>query len=847
MSSIIKLEAISGVQSDGDPLCYLLQVCLTLMTFQTDTQVDQVFILLDCGWDERFEMGYIEALKRRIPQISAVLISYADIPHIGALPHLVGKCGLKCPIYATVPVYKMGQLFLKDWLIGHKNVEEFSHFEISDIDAAFDNVQPVKYNQLVNLKGDSGLQIMPLPAGHMIGGAIWRITKMGEEEIVYAVDFNHRKERHLNGCAFDSISRPNLFITDAFSANQQKRKTRDELLLSKLITTLREGGDSMIVIDTAGRVLELAHLLDQLWQSRESGLMAYNLVMLNNVASSVIEAAKSQVEWMSEKILQSCEQGKANPFQFRYLRCCHSLTELNAVRSPKVVLVSGIDMESGYSRELFLDWCTDSKNIVIVTGRSSERSLSSKLIRMAEAREQKRPVSNVVTLAVKRRIRLDGVELEAYRSRKRQEAEAEARLRLENVRRNMRIEQDDSSDDSDEESLPGLNRSRLLRNSDTGIKNELGYDLMTRFEQSQKMSYFKQTKKHFPMFPYIEERSKWDDYGQVIKPEDYTLAESNQQNKNQRPNQKRERNESQTIKDEVMEEDEKKDQENEYEDTYEEWPTKCLQQGLKILCKIEFIDFEGRADSESIKKIIGNMKPKQLILVHGGEQSTRALANYCREKNFQEKVFTPRLGEVIDVTVESHIYQVTLSDPLMSSLIFQNVRDVELSWVDARIRKKKIRSGIEYAEIENAAADFTDGEAMDAETNRENEKEKRTNGTSATNSDELAMDMDDGTEFTPKPVRMNTVDQAEELYLEVLPSNNIPPHEAVFVNDPKLTDLKMVLMKLGYTAEFSSGVLYINDTLSISRADGGKFYIEGPVCDEYYQIREALYSQFAIV
>jgi cleavage and polyadenylation specificity factor subunit 2 len=26
---------------------------------------------------------------------------------------------------------------------------------------------------------------------------------MGDEEIVYAVDFNHKKERHLNGCTFD--------------------------------------------------------------------------------------------------------------------------------------------------------------------------------------------------------------------------------------------------------------------------------------------------------------------------------------------------------------------------------------------------------------------------------------------------------------------------------------------------------------------------------------------------------------------------------------------------------------------------------------------------------------------
>lgn len=40
MTSIIKVEALSGVQDDG-PLCYLLQV-------------DQVYFLLDCGWDDRF-------------------------------------------------------------------------------------------------------------------------------------------------------------------------------------------------------------------------------------------------------------------------------------------------------------------------------------------------------------------------------------------------------------------------------------------------------------------------------------------------------------------------------------------------------------------------------------------------------------------------------------------------------------------------------------------------------------------------------------------------------------------------------------------------------------------------
>lgn len=51
MTSIIKVEALSGVQDDG-PLCYLLQV-------------DQVYFLLDCGWDDRFgiEFNFLHKLK----------------------------------------------------------------------------------------------------------------------------------------------------------------------------------------------------------------------------------------------------------------------------------------------------------------------------------------------------------------------------------------------------------------------------------------------------------------------------------------------------------------------------------------------------------------------------------------------------------------------------------------------------------------------------------------------------------------------------------------------------------------------------------------------------------------
>lgn len=51
---------------------------------------------------------------RHVNQIDAVLLSYPDPLHLGALPYMVGRCGLSCPIYATIPVYKMGQMFMYD-------------------------------------------------------------------------------------------------------------------------------------------------------------------------------------------------------------------------------------------------------------------------------------------------------------------------------------------------------------------------------------------------------------------------------------------------------------------------------------------------------------------------------------------------------------------------------------------------------------------------------------------------------------------------------------------------------------------------------------------------------------
>lgn len=615
MNSIVKIHAISGVY-DESPHCYLLQI-------------DEFKILLDLGWDEFFNPKPIKDMRRLVSQADAILLSYPDPLHLGALPHL--RHEIKCPIYATVPVHKMGQLFMYDLHQSRHNMEHFEQFSLDDVDEAFDMITQLKYSQSVQFQGKGhGISITPLPAGHMLGGTVWRITKDGEENIVYAVDYNHKRERHLNRCALETIQKPSLLITDAFNANynQPRRRTRDEQLLTTIMTTVRSGGNVLIGVDTAGRVLELAHMLEQLWRNQDSGLMAYSLVMASNVAKSVIDFAKSQVEWMSDKVMRSFESARNNPFQFKYLIPCYSHGQIQSVPEPKVVLASMPDLESGYARDLFMLWASSERNSVILTSRSSPGTLARTLI------DQK---PKVVHLTLKQRVPLEGEELEEH-------------LRVERVKKEKELKTEDSSDESDvdgaiedvEEMEPDSKRPRLI--------SESGF--------AEKQSFFqKPTKKGHLMFPVREDKLKWDEYGEIINPEMFSNMGLNAPGDILEP----------TIPDEQRNGQPpvggKEEVKSEPPPEPSELPTKCIAKEIviQVRCNVQYIDFEGRSDGESIRSLVQMMKPKRLVIVRGGDESnTKAFYDYCVSTGCVQGhgVFAPRAHEVVDATTESHIYQV---------------------------------------------------------------------------------------------------------------------------------------------------------------------------------------------
>ncbi|VDD85227.1 unnamed protein product [Enterobius vermicularis] len=59
--------------------------------------------------------------------------------------------------------------------------------------------------------------------------------------------------------------------------------------------------------------------------------------------------------------------------------------------------------------------------------------------------------------------------------------------------------------------------------------------------------------------------------------------------------------------------------------------------------------------------------------------------------------------------------------------------------------------------------------------------------------------------------------------------------------------MKNLLAAKGFHPEFSSGVLYVNNVVSIRRNEAGRFHVEGCASEDYYKIRDIVYAQFAIV
>ncbi|KAI9001367.1 beta-lactamase-like protein [Trametes punicea] len=542
------------------PLAYLLQV-------------DDVRILLDCGspdWCPELSTEgeedasppwekYCNALKECAPSVDLVLLSHGDLPHSGLYPYAYAHWGLTAPAYTTLPVQAMARISATEDVEGIRDelpVEDAAEnsqqerfddslsYEngsppsqtspsppssqarkrkyvatIQEVHDAFDSVNVLRYSQPCHLQGKcQGLTIIPFNAGHTLGGTIWKIRSPSAGTIIYAVDMNHMRERHLDGTVlfrqasagggvFESLARPDLLITDAERANvtTARRKDRDAALLDCVTATLSSRNSLLLPCDSSTRVLELLVLLDQHWNYSR---LKYPICLLSRTGREMLTFVRSMMEWLGGTISKedvgedgSRHSGRdrrrrdddhddealgAFALRFRHLEFFpnpQSLMQTYSTKDPKLILAVPATLSHGPSRSLFAQFAEIPDNVVLLTGRSEPGTLGRILFdkwnnaQREEAKWDRGKIGSnimmdgVLRLEMHSKVPLQGVELEEYLAKERAAKEKEAAHQAAMARTQRMLEADEgqSESDSDDESDS---------DEENEVERTLGEDLM---------------------------------------------------------------------------------------------------------------------------------------------------------------------------------------------------------------------------------------------------------------------------------------------------------------------------------------------------------------------------------
>ncbi|KAF8639809.1 hypothetical protein AX17_001068 [Amanita inopinata Kibby_2008] len=534
---MITFTPISGAAKSTrtTPLCYLLQV-------------DDVRILLDCGspdWvpepseEEADEtscpwQSYCNALRECAPSIDLVLLSHGDLAHVGLYPFAYSRWNLKAPAYTTLPVQAMGRIAVSEDVEGIRDEEEIRddtgensgqedgaelHEEctesstaklgfkkrkhvatLAEVHDAFEYLNTLRYSQPTHLQGKcQGLTITPFNAGHTLGGTIWKIRSPSAGTILYAVNLNHMRERHLDGTVlirqaaggiFEPLARPDLLITDADRASviTSRRKDRDAALIDTITATLTSRSSLLLPCDSSTRVLELLVLLDQHWNYSK---LKFPICFLSRTGREMLTHVRSMMEWLGgtisrEDVGEENTSGRQNQnfkrkrddegdedalgalsLRFRHLEFFpnpQALLQTYSSKDPKLILAVPASLSHGPSRHLFADFAAVPDNVVLLTGRGEQGTLGR--ILFDKWNDSQRPddkwdrgklgsnvmMDGVLKLQLKHKVPLQGAELDAFLEKERALREKEAAHQATLARNQRMLEADEDESESESES-----------------------------------------------------------------------------------------------------------------------------------------------------------------------------------------------------------------------------------------------------------------------------------------------------------------------------------------------------------------------------------------------------------
>lgn len=714
------------------------------------------------------------------------------------------------------------------------------------------------------------------------------------------------------------------------SSGQQKKK--DALLLELIRNTVGRGGSVLIPTDSSARVLELAYILERAWAAEDGLRLKARLHLASRSCGATMRHARSMLEWMEEGIVREFEtasvahggghsggrqrqqgaDGREDsrpsraPFDFQYMHMVERVKNFNKVLQSdgsKVILASDSSMEWGFSGDALRKMAADSKNLIVLTERSGTTSADSGCLgrflwdlwfEKAKDNANTRGTSIIVDSdgaeAIARSARtepLTGTEISLYQqylARQRQlqnTLQADKNLSLEtsaDVIDDRSDSSSDSSDDSDvEHQGKAMNVSTALNHSRHRLEltdAELGVNILIRRKNVH--DYDVRGKKgRERIFPFVAKRRRADDFGDLIRPEDYLRAEERDQvdgedmrdglgppgapgpGKANVVGQKRKWDDvaarrSAGAYDKKLKQADGKDGARgakkragadgvgqgapaDESDSDSDSDSDALTAGsgpLKLItttetltfhCQLAFVDFAGLHDRRSLQVLIPFIRPRKLIFVGGSASETIALANDCRKVLAAPSAVDGGGGGGGDA---AEVFTPAV-DELVDASVDTNAWAVRLSAPLARrLQWQKVRGlGVVAVTGRLEAPAPPDPDSAESGTSpaggRRAAKKPKTSTAAAG-------------EGAPEPEAPEAAPPPGPPTLDVLPPSLLSAARAavsqqpLHVGDLRLADLRRLMQAEGLGAEFrGEGTLLVDGRVVVRKSGTGRIEVEG--------------------
>jgi cleavage and polyadenylation specificity factor subunit 2 len=594
-------------------------------------------------------------------------------------------------------------------------------------------------------------------------------------------------------------------------------------------------------------------------------------------------------------INQSSDVGNG-PFDLKHVKLLERKSQVDRIlanKTAKVILASDASLAWGFSRQVLQRIADDPLNLVILTERgdvdsasSSEipRGLSTLLWNWYTERKDgvvRESVSNGLVLEIvyagcrtldfkdPHTEPVEGKELLIYQQYLTTQRQLQTTMTgSANVLENSADAIDDvssssssSSDESDSEKQgKALNASatQASRNKMGAGKDITGVNLL--LSQPGLYDYDVRGKKgREAVFPYpTKRRPKIDDFGELIKPEEYLRAEERDEVDGQDMRseaklaglgQKRKWEDSELqnangrrdslgtgkrrkIKNNVRSNDPRsgKDGSNGYNEGTDEsdesdtdaesspvGPCKLVykETAVQANIRIAHVDFAGLHDQRSLLMLIPLIQPRKLIVVGGTKSEISYMAEECRQKlrarlsspdsGTSDDVFTPLIGETVSASMDTNAWTVKLSDALVRRLHWQEVK------------------GLGIVTLMGCLTATTPDEQHKTDLSRRKrqkvmKEEESSSETCVADAKDTSQGLEQRLEFIPT--------------LDVLPANSIAASRSVaqplHVGDLRLAELRRIMQATGHAAEFrGEGTLLVDELVAVRKSATGQVEVEG--------------------